>query len=155
VTLNGARETKDYADAYFDNLAATATAPGAPPPPGDPRPGAPRPRRFAGIRVLTRVAPVRRGAAVLRLACASATVGGCAGVVTLAGAPRRRTPAHPHGRTQVAVAPGRRSRVRLPLDDAVRGVLWGRRRMGMTVFTAVRDGQGSTRVATVPVTLRP
>jgi len=28
VTLNGARETKDYADAYFDNLAATATAPG-------------------------------------------------------------------------------------------------------------------------------
>ena len=87
------RATGGYGDAYFDNLALTVSAPGAPPPP-ESGPGAPPVKPFAGIRVLTGAATVdRKGRVALRLACVDGTVGRCSGVLTLAGALRRRSEA--------------------------------------------------------------
>ena len=87
-----------YNDAYFDNVGLTVAAPGAPAPAG------PAAKPFAGVRVLSgRVRLDRRGRVAVRVACADATVGRCTGVVTLAGALRRRHAARPLARRRVDV----------------------------------------------------
>ena len=149
------RTNGSYGDAYFDNLALTVSAPGAPPPPQEPGPGAPPLKPFAGIRVLTGVATVdRRGRVALRLACLDGTVGRCSGVVTLAGALRRRSRPRPLATANVSIAPGAMPRVHLQLNRRTRRAVRERRRIRMTLFAAVRDGQGITSVSTVPVTVK-
>ncbi len=141
-----------YNDAYFDNVGLTVAAPGAP------RPGrAPAAKPFAGVRVLSGRARLdRRGRVAVRVACADATVGRCTGVVTLAGALRRRHAARPLARRRVDVRRRADARsVRLKLERGARLAVRRRGRIRMTLFTAVRDGQGLTRVSTVPVTVRP
>jgi hypothetical protein len=155
VTLRAARATGGYSDAYFDNLALTVAAPGAPPPPADPGPDAPPVKPFAGIRVLTGAAPVdRKGRVAVRLACVDGTVGGCSGVLTLAGALRRRSEPAPLAVASVALQPGATRRVHLRLSRAARRAVRQRRRIRMTLFAAVRDGQRLTRVSTDPLTVR-
>lgn len=155
VTLRAARATGVYSDAYFDNLALTVAAPGAPPPPADPGPGAPPLKPFAGIRVLTGTATVdRRGRVPVRLACVDGTVGGCTGVLTLAGALRRRAEPAPLAVASIALLPGATRRVHFRLSRAERRAVRQRRRIRMTLFAAVRDGQRLTRVSTVPLTVR-
>ena len=155
VTMRAARATGGYGDAYFDNLALAVAAPGAPPPPPDPGPGAPPVKPFAGIRVLTDAATVgRRGRIAMRLACVDGTVGGCDGVLTLAGALRRGSTPAPLALARVALGPGATRRVHLRLDRRVRRAVRRRCRIRMSLFAAVRDGQGLTRTSTVPITLR-
>jgi hypothetical protein len=150
VTLRATRATGGYDDAYFDNLALTVTAPGAPPPPDGP-PLKP----FAGLRVLTGSARLdRKGRIRMRLACADGTVGSCAGVLTLTGALRKGDRAQPVGLVRATVAPGTGRGVRLRLTHAAREAVRARRRIRMTLFAAARDGQGLTRVSAVPVTVR-
>ena len=81
-----------YNDAYFDNVALAAAAPGAPPPPAG------RAKPFSGLRVLTARARLdRRRRVPLRIACVARTVGPLQG--------RRHA-----GRAAVAEAAGGRSR---------------------------------------------
>jgi hypothetical protein len=137
VTLRATRASKSYNDAYFDNVALVASAPGAPPV----SPGRLKP--FAGLRVLTAKARLdRRRRAVLRVACLGGTVGRCAGVVTLAA---RRTPTR-LAAARVSLQPGavRRVRLRLPARPA-------KRRSRLRLYTAVRDGQGLVRTSVAPV----
>ena len=155
VTLRSVRASGDYADAYFDNLALTVSAPGAPPPPPEPGPGAPPLKPFAGIRVLNGAATVdRRGRIALRLACFDGTVGRCSGVLTLAGALRPRSKPGPLAVASFSLSPGAMRRVHMRLSRRVRRAVRKRRRIRMTLFVAVRDGQGLTRVSTVPVTVK-
>jgi hypothetical protein len=146
VALQARLVRGSYSDAYFDNVALTVTAPGAPA--GRPRPGA---RPFAGLRVLTARARVdRKGRVPLRVVCADATVGGCAGAVTLAA----RRKAARYGAARVDLRAGARRRVRIPLTRAARRAVGKRRRIAATLYTAVRDGQGVTRTSAVPVVVR-
>jgi hypothetical protein len=155
VTLRAARATGAYRDAYYDNLALTVAAPGAPPPPADPGPGAPPVKPFAGIRVLTGAATVdRAGRIAMRLACVDGTVGGCTGVLTLAGALRRGARPARLAVACVSLVPGATRRVHIALTRRVRRAVRRRGRIRMTLFAAVRDGQGLTRVSTVPITVR-
>ena len=152
VTLEARRGdgTGTYNDAYFDNVGLTVAAPGAPAPAG------PAAKPFAGVRVLSgRVRLDRRGRVAVRVACADATVGRCTGVVTLAGALRRRHAARPLARRRVDVRAGHARSVRLKLERGARLAVRRRGRIRMTLYTAVRDGQSLTRVSTVPVTVRP
>ena len=150
VTLRATRGTPEprYNDAYFDNVALTVDAPGAPPPPSG------RVRRFSGARVLTATAPLdRKGRIAVRVACPDRTVGACTGALTLA---RTRPGAVPE-RLAVArlhVRPGRARAVRLRVPRAVRGEVRKRRRLKLRLYLAVRDGQAVVRTATVPVTVK-
>ncbi len=155
VTLRASRTTGGYSDAYFDNVGLTVSAPGAPPPPAVPGPGDPPVKPFAGIRVLTGVARVdRKGRIAMRLACVDGTVGRCSGVVTLRGALRRGARPEPLAIAGVSVGPGATGRVHLSLPRRARRAVRTRRRIRMTLFAAVRDGQGLTRVSTVPVIVK-
>jgi hypothetical protein len=148
VTLHASRGTGTYSDAYFDNVALTVAAPGAPPPR---RPAKP----FAGVRVLTGKTTVgRKGRVAVRLACADRTIGGCNGVVTLVGAPKRGADALRAGMARVALSPGRTRFARIRLRRAVRHAVRDRRRMRMKLYVAARDGQGVTRTSAVPVVVR-
>ena len=110
---------------------------------------------FAGIRVLNGSATVdRRRRIALRLACFDGTVGGCSGVLTLAGALRSRSEPRPLAVASFTLAPGAVRRVHMRLSRRVRVAVRKRRRIRMTLFVAVRDGQGLTRVSTVPVTIK-
>jgi hypothetical protein len=151
VTLRAVHERGGYTDAYFDNLGLAVAAPGAPPPPADPDPGAPPARPFAGIRVLTGSATVdRSGAVAIQLACVAGTVGRCSGVLTLAEPLRRRSEPRPRAVTSFSLRSGHKRRVQLQVGRAVRRKVRDRRRIRMALFAAVRDGQGQTRVSTVP-----
>lgn len=147
VTMRATRATGSYDDAYFDSIGLTVGAPGAPPAPPDP------PRRpFAGVRVLTGTVTVdKRGRVPVRFACVDATVGRCAGVATLTAVLRKRARADRVARASLALAPGTTRIVRLRLTAAARRVVRSRRKVRMTLFAAVRDGQGITRASTVPV----
>jgi hypothetical protein len=148
VTLQARLATGIYSDAYFDNLALTVGAPGAPPPPHDAKP-------FAGVRVLTGSATVdRKGRIAMRLACVHATVGGCTGVVTVVGALKRKGKPVRVGMAALALARGTTRHVRTKLRRRARRAVRQRRRIRMTVYAAARDGQGLTRTSTVPLTVR-
>jgi hypothetical protein len=149
VTLQASLADGTYADAYFDNVAVTVAAPGAP---GPPRP---RAKPFAGVRVLTAKARVdRKGRVPLRIACADATVGGCTGAVTLAGRLARGAKTARLGVARVALEPGDKRRVRVQITRTARRAVKQRRRLGTTAYTAARDGQGVTRTSAVPVVVR-
>ncbi len=155
VTLRATRATGGYSDAYFDNIALTVSAPGAPPPPAVPGPGDPPLKPFAGIRVLTGAATVdRKGRVAMRLACVDGTVGRCSGVLTLRGALRRGARPQPLAIAGVSLGPGAMGRVHLQLTRRARRAVRARRRIRMTLFAAVRDGQGLTRASTVPVIVK-
>ena len=137
VTLRATTSAKSYNDAYFDNVALTAAAPGAPPLISG------RAKPFAGLRVLTAKARLDgRRRMRLRVGCVARTVGRCRGVLTLAA---RRTPTRLAG-APVSLRPGaaRRVRLRLPARPA-------KRRTRLRVYTAARDGQGVVRTAVAPV----
>jgi hypothetical protein len=130
-----------YNDAYVDDI---ALVPRIPPLDGVPPRRARARRAFGGIAVISRRVRVARGRARVRIACPTASVRRCAGVVTLA---RRRFVIL--GSRQVLLRPGESQRVRIPLSRRERRGL--RRRSRGHVYTAVRDAQGLTRTATAPV----
>jgi hypothetical protein len=139
VTMRATRATRSYNDAYFDNVALTVSAPGAPPPRDASRPARP----FAGLRVLTaRPVAGRRGRLTLRVGCAARTVGRCRGMVTLASRGLPRVLA----RAAVRIRPGATRQVRLRPVPAP-----SRPRTRLRVYTAARDGQGVVRTSVVPV----
>jgi hypothetical protein len=142
VTLRATRATKNYNDAYFDNVALTASAPGVPPPLS----GSAKP--FAGLRVLTAAPRLdRRGRITLRVGCPARTVGRCAGVVTLAGKERLAA-------ASVRVRAGRARWARLAVPVVVRRVVREKRRVRLRVYVAARDGQGVVRTSVAPVVVR-
>jgi hypothetical protein len=150
VTLRATRATGGYDDAYFDGIGLTVTAPGAPP-----ARRAPARRPFAGLRVLTGVASLdKRGRIAVRLACVDATVGRCAGVVTLTAVFHKRARAERVARASVSLGPGATRRVHMQLTKPARRMVRGRHKVHMTLFAAARDGQGVTRASTVPVTVK-
>jgi hypothetical protein len=130
-----------YNDAYVDDVALVPHVPALP---GVPRRRARGRRAFAGVPVLARRVRVARGRARVRIACPTATVRRCTGMVTLA---RRRMVIL--GTRQVALRPGETQRVRIPLSRRERRAL--RRRQPGHVYVAARDGQGLTRTATALV----
>jgi len=150
VRLQSNLASGSYSDAYFDNVALTVAAPGAP----EAVPGA-RTRPFAGLRVLTaKVRLDHRGRVPLRLACADATVRRCVGALTLAGRLRRGEVRERVGVARVRVGAGNRREVRVRVTRAARRAVKQRRRIAMIAYTAVRDGQGVVRTSAVPVVVR-
>jgi hypothetical protein len=141
VTVRSGTPGGSYNDAYVDDI---ALVPRVPPLAGVPRRRARARRPFGGVAVISRRVRVARGRARVRIACPSASVRRCAGMVTLA---RRRFVIL--GSRQVALRPGESQRVRIPLSRRERRTL--RRPQRGHVYTAVRDGQGLTRTATAPV----
>ena len=142
VTLRAGVPGGSYNDAYADDVALIPRIPRLS---GLRRPHAGR-RPFAGVSVLSRRVRVdRRGRARVRLGCATATVGNCGGVVTLA---RRRSAVL--GSTRVTLRPGAVRRVRIPLSRRARRSL-RQPRSGGHVYSAARDGQGVTRTSVAPV----
>jgi hypothetical protein len=131
-----------YNDAYVDDVALVprfATLRGLAPPRRTAR------RGFAGAAVISRRVRVdRRRRARVRLACPSATVGSCAGVVTLA---RGRTVVL--GARRIALRPGQIRRLRIQLSPRERRGL--ERRTAGHVYVAARDAQGLTRTVTAQV----
>lgn len=91
----------------------------------------------------------------VRIACADATVGRCAGVVTLFGALRRHGGPAVLAKAPIALRAGRARYARLRLDRGERRAIRRRGRIRLKLFTSARDGQGLTRVSTVPLTVRP
>jgi hypothetical protein len=131
-----------YNDAYVDNV---ALVPRIAPLRGLRRSHIRARRQFAGAAVLSpRVRVDRRRRARVRLGCPSATVGGCAGVVTLA-----RSHTVILGARRVALRPGQIRRLRIQLSRRERRAL-APRTPGL-VYVAVRDGQGLTRTVTARV----
>jgi hypothetical protein len=143
VRMRAVRTTASYSDAYFDNVALTLSPP--------PAPVAPRARPFAGVRVIDPIVTLgRRGRLRVRVACPQTTVGRCTGVLTATTLQRRRGRVRRLGSVPFSWHPGvHRIRVRLTPRAARR--IRRRHRTPMTVFAAARDGQGVTRVSTVPV----
>ena len=141
VTVRSGAPGGSYNDAYADDVALVPRVPrlrGVPP-------RAVRGRRpFGGVGMLSRRVRVRDGRARVRIGCPDATVRRCAGTITLA---RRR--ANVLGARRVALRPGERQRVRIPLSRGERRRL--RRPLRGHVYAAVRDGQGLTRTFTAPV----
>ena len=141
VSVRSGTPGGSYNDAYVDDI---ALVPRVPPLDGIPPRRARAPRPFGGVAVISRRVRVARGRARVRIACPSASVRRCAGIVTLA---RRRFVIL--GSRQVSLRPGESQRVRIPLSRRERRSL--RRRSRGHVYTAVRDTQGLTRTATAPV----
>ena len=142
VTVRAGVAGGSYNDAYVDNVALV--------PHIGPLRGLVRPRRrarrgFAGAAVISRRVRVdRHRRARVRLACPTATVGACGGVVTLA---RGRTVVL--GARRVALRPGEIRRLRIQLSRRERRAL--KRRVGGHVYVAARDAQGLTRTVTAQV----
>ena len=141
VTVRSGTPGGTYNDAYVDEVALVPRVPSLPGVPGR-RARARRP--FGGIAVISRRVRVARSRARVRIACPTASVRRCAGIVTLA---RRRSVIL--GNRRVSLRPGESQRVRIPLSRRERRTL--RRPQRGHVYTAVRDAQGLTRTATAPV----
>jgi hypothetical protein len=141
VTVRAGPPGGSYNDAYVDDVALVPRVPDLP---GVPRRRARARRAFGGLVVISRRVRVGRGRARVRIACPSAAVRRCAGVVTLA---RRRFVIL--GSRQVSLLPGESQRVRIPLSRRERRAL--RRPQRGHVYSAVRDAQGLTRSTVAPV----
>ena len=142
VTVRAPAPGGSYNDAYVDDI---ALVPRLAPLRGLPRSRRDARRAFAGAAVISPRVPVdRRRRARVRLACPSATIGACGGLVTLA---RGRTVIL--GARRIALRPGVIRRVRIPLSQRERRAL--HRRTPGHVYLAARDAQGLTRTLTAPV----
>jgi hypothetical protein len=154
VTLAATRASgSGYADAYFDDVALTLDAP---PLPGQPPPSPPLPdptlRPFAGAAVLKRsLRAGREGRVRVRLGCADATVGRCAGTLTLVAVLRSDRLAQRIGSAGFALLPGRLRKVRMRLAAASRRAVRRRGRLRATLYASARDGQGLTVSKASPV----
>jgi hypothetical protein len=150
VRLQASLATGSYSDAYFDNVALTVAAPGAPEDNSDART-----RPFAGVRVLTAKARLgRNGRVAVRVACPDATVRRCAGALTLTGRLKRGAARERVGVARVRLRPGERRSVRVRIARAARRAVKQRRRIAVIAYTAVRDGQGVVRTSAVPLVVR-
>jgi hypothetical protein len=142
VTVRAGSAGGSYNDGYVDNVALVPHI-------GTLR-GLVRSRRnarrgFAGAAVISRRVRVdRHRRARVRLACPTATVGSCGGVVTLA---RGRTVVL--GARRIALRPGQIRRLRIQLSRRERRGL--KRRVAGHVYVAARDAQGLTRTVTAQV----
>ena len=157
VTMRAARaDGGAYDDAYFDNVGLTLSAPGAPPPPPSGAAGDPPLRPFAGVRAITGLATVSRAKRriAVRLLCLDATVGRCSAVLTLTTPLRRGGPHVTAGTTEADVPPGAIRRVAIPLGARALRTVRERRRVKMLLYASARDGQGLTRLSTIPLTVR-
>ena len=156
VTMRAARaDGGSYDDAYFDNVALTLVAPGAPPPPPPPGPGPPL-QPFAGVRSITGLAVLDRPRkqVALRLVCHDATVGRCRAVLTLTTRLTKGGPRITAGTAEASIRPGGIRRVAIGLNRRARRVVRERRRVRMLVYASARDGQGLTRLSTIPLTVK-
>jgi hypothetical protein len=156
VTMRATRADGDYDDAYFDNVALTLVAPGAPAPPPPPGPGAPPLQPFAGVRSITGLAVVDRSRkqVVLRLVCHDATVGRCNAVLTLTTRVTKGGLRITAGTAEAGIRPGGIRRVAIRLNGRARRVVRERRRVRMLIYASARDGQGLTRSSTIPLTVQ-
>jgi hypothetical protein len=141
VTVRSGTPGGSYNDAYVDDVALVPAVPALP---GVPPRRARARRPFGGVAVISRRVRVARGRARVRIACPTATVRRCTGIVTLT---RRRLVVL--GSRRVLLRPGEMQRVRIPLSRRERRTL--RRPSRGHVYTAVRDAQGLTRAVTAPV----
>jgi hypothetical protein len=141
VTVRSGTPGGAYNDAYVDDIALVPSVPRLP---GVPPRRARARRPFGGVAVISRRVRVARGRARVRIACPTASVRRCAGVVTLT---RRRLVIL--GSRRVSLRPGESQRVRIPLSRRERRTL--RRPQRGHVYSAVRDAQGLTRAVTAPV----
>ncbi|MET0768300.1 MAG: hypothetical protein ABW081_00225 [Solirubrobacteraceae bacterium] len=151
VTMRATRAgAGEYDDAYFDNVALTFVAPGAPPPPP---PDDPPLKPFAGVRAITGLATVDRARRRIgvRLLCLDATVGRCRAVLTLTTRLKARGPFVTAGTAEAAVRPGAIRRVHIGLNGKARRTVRERRRVKMLLYASARDGQGVTRLSTIPL----
>ena len=151
VTLRATRAAGgSYDDAYFDNVALTLVAPGAPPPPP---PGDPPLKPFAGVRAITGLATVDKvkKRIAVRLLCLDATVGRCRAVLTLTTRLKPGGPRVTAGTAEATVRPGAIRRVRIGLNGTARRTVRERRRVKMLLYASARDGQGLTRLSTIPL----
>lgn len=154
----------EYIDAYFDDVAFRLDAPAGPgqppppPPPGSHPPGEhPILRPFSGISVLTGASTVDSKARVrVTLGCASATVGRCSGVITLAAALRGGDPFARVGSARFDVLPGRTAVARVKVASALARRLRHSRsgRLLGRLYASSRDGQGAGRTQTSPFQLK-
>ena len=161
VEISGTRvsapgSAESYADAYADNLALVLSVPGVavqgPVDPGT-TPPVKNLKPFAGITVLTgRPKLSRRGRTRIGIACASATVGRCAGTLELRAQLRRGL-----AFTRIAqfarfsLGPGRSATVTMKLTMAARRALRRAKSFRATLRAVVQDGQGLERRTTIPI----
>jgi hypothetical protein len=142
VSVRAGTPGGSYNDAYVDNV---ALVPRIAPLRGLRRPHLRARRQFAGAALLSpRVRVDRRRRARVRIGCPNATIGSCAGVVTLV-----RSHTVILGARRVALRPGQIRRLRIQLSRRERRAL-ARRTPGF-VYVAVRDRQGLTRTVTARV----
>jgi hypothetical protein len=154
ISAPGSAET--YTDAYADNLSLTLSVPGIPVPgPLDPdtQPPVKNLKPFSGVTVLTgRPRLSGTGRTKVRLACASATVGRCAGSLELRAQLRRGQAFSRVAQfARFTVSPGRAATVTVKLTLAARRALRRARSFRATLRAVVRDGQGLERKTTIPI----
>lgn len=159
VALTGTRNGGSYTDAYADNLALVLSVPGVPVPgPVDPQtPPVPNLKPFAGFTVLTpRLHLSKAGTVRVRVACASATVGHCAGFLELRGGPGSGRPGGRIARyAYPSLRPGQRATVTVILIRRHWRALRRKRSFAVRLMAVARDGQGLERRRTVPLRVRP
>ena len=145
-----------YADAYFDNVALTLVAPGAPPPPPPPGPGAPPRLPFAGVRSITGLAVLNRARkqVAVRLVCPDGTVGGCHAQLTLTTREKKGGLRFTAGSVTANIRPGGIKRVAIRVNGRARRVVRERRRVRMLIYVSARDGQGLFSQSTIPLTVQ-
>lgn len=158
-TRVGKPGAETYTDAYADNLSLVLSVPGIPVPgPVDPatQPPVKNLRPFSGVTVLTgRPKLSKRGRTKVRIACASATVGRCAGSLELRAQLRRGQAFSRIAQfARFSVAPGRAATVTVKLTLAARRALRRRKSFRATLRAVARDGQGLERRTTIPVRVR-
>jgi hypothetical protein len=156
VTAPGVTEA--YTDAYADNLALVLSVPGISVP-GPVDPGAPPVKNlkpFSGVTVLTgRPSLSKKGRAKVKLACASATVGACAGSLELRAQLRRGEAFSRIAQfARFRLGPGRSTSVTIKLTLAAQRALRRTKSFRATLRAVVQDGQGLERKTTIPIRVR-
>jgi len=150
VTLRSVPSAGGYDDAYFDAIGLVPAVSGGAPHDDPVAAEGRRLRPFAGATVISRRAAVdARRRTWVRLACASRTVGRCAGTVTvtarLPGGGERRVASRPF-----SVRRGRVARMAIAMTKAARAAIAAKRRLPGHIHVAARDGQGLTRWSSAP-----
>jgi hypothetical protein len=103
---------------------------------------------FAGVTLVSRRLSFGSRSITLRLSCAAATVGSCAGTTRLSA--RRRA----LGQASFSIAAGREAEVRVRVSRAGRRLLGRVGRVRATDVTAAHDGSGQSTTTAAAVTIR-